>query len=597
MKLGLKSTLGVLAGYLLLMAAFALGMDHWLRSLEERLSADTVRLLAREQANLIVERSLETLKYPDAGSQQRLRQRIQDLTLLSEVVSSLAVVDRDGQVVASDDPDLGPRLSPASALFGHPPLARMELSGRGSFLQGGTHTVVLPLTEGAEVVGYLRLVLHNDEVASLYRQGRAQLLGLALLGLAGVGVLGAFLQVQLSRRATSIAAVLEGTPARARRRLAPADEFARVLLAANRVRGALDEAHRQSERRGHEVGALAQVLKVGVVSLRRDLQVDYASARAIELMGCSDEAEFGARWDGLRGVVRTALAGPPPGGDGSWSIPLLLPPIEEGRRLQAEIHRLQAEGSDDYLVLLSDPRALEALEADARLAGQLEGLGRVYRTMAHELKAPLSAMIINLDLLRESLVAGEAAEPERERRQRQYVEVLRDELNRLNRSLYGILTQTVPDAKPLEFDLAAALEDLAALLGPQARRQGIHLETHLGEGPLVVKGYPDRLRQAFLNVAVNALEAMPRGGRLTIEARAEETQVRIVLRDTGPGIGTEALERIYDLDFSTKQGGSGIGLYVARALVELHGGEIRVESAAGRGTDVLVSLPLATSSP
>jgi signal transduction histidine kinase len=215
--------------------------------------------------------------------------------------------------------------------------------------------------------------------------------------------------------------------------------------------------------------------------------------------------------------------------------------------------------------------------------------------MAHELKAPLSAMIINLDLLRESLVAGEKAEPERERRQRHYVEVLRDELNRLNRSLYGILTQTVPDAKPLEFDVVASLADLAALLAPQARRQGIQLGTNFSEEPLVVRGYPDRLRQAFLNVAVNALEAMPRGGRLTVEAQKDATQVRVALRDTGPGIGPEALERIYDLDFSTKEGGSGIGLCVARALVELHGGEIRVESAAGRGTDVFVSLPLTTS--
>jgi signal transduction histidine kinase len=86
---------------------------------------------------------------------------------------------------------------------------------------------------------------------------------------------------------------------------------------------------------------------------------------------------------------------------------------------------------------------------------------------------------------------------------------------------------------------------------------------------------------------------MPRGGRLALEAAVDGRLARIALRDTGPGIDPEALVRIYDLDFSTKEGGSGIGLYVARALVELHGGEIRVESAAGRGTDVTVSLPLA----
>ena len=108
-----------------------------------------------------------------------------------------------------------------------------------------------------------------------------------------------------------------------------------------------------------------------------------------------------------------------------------------------------------------------------------------------------------------------------------------------------------------------------------------------------MRGYPDRLRQAFLNVTVNALEAMPRGGRLEIEARRDEKRVTVTFADSGPGIPAEDLARIYEPDFSTKEGGSGIGLYVARALVELHGGEIRVEGALDRGTRVLVSLPLA----
>ena len=106
-----------------------------------------------------------------------------------------------------------------------------------------------------------------------------------------------------------------------------------------------------------------------------------------------------------------------------------------------------------------------------------------------------------------------------------------------------------------------------------------------------MRGYPDRLRQAFLNVAVNALEAMPRGGRLIVEARPDGTRASVALRDNGPGIPPEALPHLFDPDFSTKDGGSGIGLHVARALVELHGGEIRVESEPGHGTDVRVPSP------
>ena len=116
-------------------------------------------------------------------------------------------------------------------------------------------------------------------------------------------------------------------------------------------------------------------------------------------------------------------------------------------------------------------------------------------------------MMMSLDLLQESLSREGEAPPAT----RRHVDVLREELHRLSRSLSGILTQTVPGAPAERFDLAASLTDLVALLAPQARRQAVELETRLPEEPLPVRGYPDRLRQAFLNVAVNALEAMPRG--------------------------------------------------------------------------------------
>ena len=589
MRLGFKSTLGLLIGYLALIAAFGLGVDHWLRTLEESMCAGTVRLLAREQSNLIVERSLETIAFGDQAAQRRLRERIQDLTLLSQVVASATVVARDGRVVASDDPQIGSRLPPVSSL-GDPPQARVEPARERSFLRGGDYTALLPLVQGDEVAGYLRLVLHDRELASLYQTGRFRLLGLSTLGLLGVALLGVFLQLQLSRRANAITAVLEGTPGPVRR-LVPSDEFARALQAANRVRGALEEARRGEAIASGRPGTVGPMLRVGVVVLRSDLEAGYVSERALELLGCPDRAAFSGPATRLRDGVRNALLGAVAREDGSRKTTLDVAP--GGRRLSAEIHPLTAEEGGGHLVLLSDPQAIEALEADARLASQLEGLGRVYRAMAHELKAPLSAMMINLDLLRESLTIGEAAERERQQRQRRYVDVLRDELNRLNRSLYGILTQTVPETKALEFDLGASLQDLATLLHGQARKQGVTLETRLGTDPLTVRGYPDRLRQAFLNFAVNALEAMPKGGRLSIDSAREGDHAQVVMHDTGGGISPPVREKIFDMDFSTKKGGSGVGLYVARALVELHGGEVRVESQMGQGTSVHVTLPIA----
>ncbi len=112
------------------------------------------------------------------------------------------------------------------------------------------------------------------------------------------------------------------------------------------------------------------------------------------------------------------------------------------------------------------------------------------------------------------------------------------------------------------------------------------------DAPVVLVGYRDRLKQSFLNIAVNALEALPAGGLMKMDMETEVSQVIVRVSDTGPGIPEALLDRIYDRDFTTKGTGSGIGLYVARVLVEMHGGEIRVESREGQGTEVEVRLPI-----
>jgi signal transduction histidine kinase len=390
--------------------------------------------------------------------------------------------------------------------------------------------------------------------------------------------------MDLSGRAPAAIATLDG-PRVKHATTESADEFARAMHGASLARSELEEARREGDRHGLKVGSLAGLLRVGVVLAGRGLQIERVSGGACELCGCADEAAFRQTWQMLGPLLRRSLDDSASGRRGG--LPLLVE-LRPGHTVQAEVQRL--EGSvEEYLVVLTDPRALEAVENDARLQRQLEGLGRVYRTLAHELRAPLGAVMLNLDLLQESLGGSE----QRNDRARRLVGVLRRELDRLNRSLCGILTGTVPEASPERFDLAGSLRDLVALLAPQARRQSVELEVRLPDDPLPVHGYPDRLRQAFLNVAVNALEAMPHGGRLLLEARREGTWARVAVRDSGRGIPVAALPRVYDPEFTTKDGGSGIGLYVARAAVELHGGEIGVYSPPGQGTAVHVAVPLA----
>ena len=137
-------------------------------------------------------------------------------------------------------------------------------------------------------------------------------------------------------------------------------------------------------------------------------------------------------------------------------------------------------------------------------------------------------------------------------------------------------------------DLARDLEDL---LRPQCTRQKIVLTSAVPDDPVRVLAVRDALKQALLNLGINALEAMPDGGRLCLSIDAHDSQVVITVADSGPGIPPDLADKIFDMHFTTKSGGSGIGLHVARAVVESSGGQLQVSSEPGRGSTFRIGLP------
>lgn len=587
MRVGVKGMLILVAGYTVLIGAFAVGIDRWLHDFEDSITLSTSQLLAREQAALLSERTLGAFAAPDGKSRKLLRERIEDFTLLSEVVSSITVVDRDGLVVASDKKPTGERAPIPKQVFAQGLTPQLLRGGWPRFFRGGDYAIAVPLVEQGQLIGYVEVDLHSQSVAGLFGAARRHLFLAAVAGLVGVLVLAGALQFQLSRRASSIARALEEAVPTDPQALPRRDEFSRALRAAGRVREALSAARQETSRFQESFGALAQAMKMGVLLLGRDREPYFANPRALELFGSATLDDLRARWPAVREAIESRLA--QEGGPESAAVHVDLagPGVS---KLRVETYRLGE--AEEHLVLLNDPEILDALETDVRLASQLHGLARVYRTVAHELRAPLSAMMIHLDLLRESLGDGgpRAGGDNAER----YVAVLGEELERLNRSLSEALTQTLPPTDRRDkFDLREALAELGTLLAPQARRQAVDLQIRMPETPVVLVGYRDRLKQSFLNIAVNALEALPTGGRMSLEMTVEGSHhVTARISDTGPGIPEAALARIYDRDFTTKGTGSGIGLYIARVLVEMHGGEIAVASREGRGTEVSVRLPL-----
>ena len=208
-------------------------------------------------------------------------------------------------------------------------------------------------------------------------------------------------------------------------------------------------------------------------------------------------------------------------------------------------------------------------------------------------------MMIHLELLRQKIAARATAaaaratgvavaEPDAAA---QHVEIIANEIKRLDEVMQGFLKFSRPeDLKLQPVQLASLFDEVVPIVRPEAERAGVQLIVDCGDVP-DVNGDPAMLRQAFLNLALNAVQAMPNGGTLRINcSKARDRRVAVRISDTGVGIRPEHLEKIFNLYFTTKERGSGIGLSMVYRTVQMHDGEIEVQSTPGAGTTFTVLL-------
>jgi signal transduction histidine kinase len=288
-------------------------------------------------------------------------------------------------------------------------------------------------------------------------------------------------------------------------------------------------------------------------------------------------------------------------GQGELDVHLDLPPGDEFRELGTSFEALTKRLASD------------SAWAPPGYSQKLVALGRLLTGLAHEVKNPLNAMMIHLELLRNKLdrmaklarpapvLAGPAgpapapADPEIEALK--HAQVIADEIRRLDQVLQGFLKFARPGELKLQpVAVDALLADVARVVQPQAEAARVELRVECAAGLPPVSGDSTMLEQAFMNLALNACQAMSDGGTLRLTSRpGRRGRVEISIEDTGVGIPPEHLGKIFDLYFTTKDHGSGIGLSMVYRIVQLHDGDIEVESTPGRGTAFKLSLPVAKS--
>ena len=257
------------------------------------------------------------------------------------------------------------------------------------------------------------------------------------------------------------------------------------------------------------------------------------------------------------------------------------------RERSLELQRTAEGLEESYKKLRIQSERIIAVEEQLRRAEKLSTLGEMAAVLAHEIRNPLGSIRGTAEILRDDYRPGD---PKHE-----FIEIQIKETERLNRVVEDFLAMARPQPPEMvRCLLREELETIVALTANDARERKVRLVLEPVAGDAVVRADGEKLRQAFLNIVINALQATPQGGTVTIATRQTDSMFEIRFSDTGPGIDADTLARIFEPFFTTKPDGTGLGLAITKKIIEGHGGTLEVESAPGRGTTVAVRLPMLT---
>jgi PAS domain S-box-containing protein len=255
------------------------------------------------------------------------------------------------------------------------------------------------------------------------------------------------------------------------------------------------------------------------------------------------------------------------------------PPV----RLLVSVQVLRRNNEQDEigtLIAVRDVESRRQLERQLDLSSRLAAISRLTGGVAHEIKNPLNAMALQLEVLKSKL---DGEQPE--------VEVISGEIKRLDNVVKTFLNFNKPvELEAQTIDLSRLVDEVIALVSPEAQAKHVEIETNLQPRTLI-NGDPDLLKQAILNIVNNGLEAMNDGGKLTVRTAWDGHECQLEIADAGCGIAPENRERIFNLYFTTKKSGTGIGLATTFRVVQLHSGTIDFVSEPGKGTTFRLRFP------
>jgi signal transduction histidine kinase len=565
-----------------------------------------VGLRAHPPADLSDE-SLKAAVTDALRSQAVLSDFMSSIVRYSPTVQDVSVTDAYGMTLLSTDPDTLNQRAPFRTNFATVERGGLAFQTREVFGKPR----VLDISQSLQRNGMPFLIVHVGVRSTFLKNSYVPWLWAAvkfslLAGLASVVAAGVMANSAL-RPIEQIGARLESLT------LPPSDESARRLGtnegndAVVRVTQTLDRLGEQMRTQEAGYTALQANLNQMLDTLRDGVLLFTADRRAVmvsdavayfliepqgEMVGRALEEIF------LPGTAlgKAVLAAFATGGQVSAEDVTL----EDGRRVQISLDRIDGGlgggGAMGTLLTLRDMESVAQLGQELEVARRLAAIGRLTAGVGHEVKNPINAMVVHLELLRGKLMSGGG---EAFLGAQRHVDILAGEMQRLDR-----VVQTLADfSRPMELhlreqDLRKVVGVVMELTSAEMQENGVRVTMQAPEEPMIVRVDAELMQQALLNLLLNGMQAMSGGGTMRVMLRREHQFGVVEVIDEGEGIPAELLPRIFELYFTTKPKGSGIGLAMTYRILQMHGGAMEVRSNADansleRGTTFTFRLPIA----
>jgi signal transduction histidine kinase len=372
-------------------------------------------------------------------------------------------------------------------------------------------------------------------------------------------------------------------------KMARRDEFGLVSLKLNEIRHRLEFTRDEIDTLKGNIGQIVKTLEEKLIFINPEKHIILLSPSAASLINTTVENSIGRPINQvlqpdhpLLNLIETAFGVKRDLTKDRLYVPSLDKAITVRIHFLEENHR-----SMGALVILQDPETVAKLESQLEYANKLSALSRLSSGVAHEVKNPLNAIVIHLELLRSGL---SDSSPESHKS----LGIITQEIKRLDRVVRNFLNFNRPiEVRLQETDIQPIIHDVVNLAETEAKQCGVQIVVENHNRLPTVRLDRDLIRQCLLNIVLNGCQAMPQGGDLTIASQPRSGVLEINIRDTGVGIPPQDREKVFNLYYTTKENGNGIGLATVFKIVQLHNGEIVVDSEAGKGTTFTVKLPLA----